>query len=287
MFPVPINNNSLVALNGLNGRCGWICRALDKVIGIANKVPIIGKFVATIAQEAQKVVDFIDNTVIEGLNGLEYEPTISEDAILQPWLNNQFLPYFEKVANEVAVAFGNSDFDKQLAQINTALLKMCVVKSYYANISTPGLSNQASQVRLGLIIESFKTLELFITKSVEQYETVITLNDYVFAANSSNSAQFNPLITVLLNGQQFACKRYVATEIPNSKPKPFLPIKTTPGTTVIPVPNNPSLPATPTTPTNTATTPTKSIFTVKNGIIGLVAGFLLNELFKKEKTKKE
>jgi hypothetical protein len=195
---------------GLNGFWGWIKRNVHKISGICTMLghPEIG-----IALEAAVGISNSVSTDNGGGNGgmgdntmgksSDYEPTISETAILDKWADNELMPFFQKLLLQINEAFSSSDPNYQLQQINDVLMKICVVKSYYTNHVTTGLSLPAVNLRSELIDTVFQPIEDLIANSILN-ESSMQLQSYSVTVNNINLFSPMKISAITIN-----CDKYV------------------------------------------------------------------------------
>ncbi|MFY0481656.1 hypothetical protein ACI6PS_03550 [Flavobacterium sp. PLA-1-15] len=282
MFPA-VQNNTLVALNGLNGRCGWICRRLKDIRGIAAEIPIVGNFINAYVDTALSIVAAVDDVL--GVGAMQrrigssiaddYEPTVAENLVLDAFMV-KLKVFYADAANQIGQAFANNNFDVQLQQINDGLLKLCIIKQHFATKEVKGLSPEAVALRLKFLEEIIKPIEDLIEKSVAVYETKITPQNYTYTLNSSNFAPFANMLNPVQAPGTFSCMKYVDSGIKNNAPGATTnPTVTVPGTTT-PVTTNPT----------TTTTKNKSLLTPRNILLGVLLLYGGYELTKDDKKKK-
>lgn len=212
-----------------------------------------------------------------------YEPTASEQAILDPWNKQKISPWIGKLAKELDAAFSASTIEDQIAKINKVMSKICYVKQYYVSKETAGLSVQAIQWRheyLNVLLAPL--LDLIVTTTSNK---PISTKNMTNTGVNTTAADFAGIIPTANFTNNYNCNHYKVNagviELPVMEP-----IGTEP-TTGLPVIVPISEPAP--TGTGTATNPdgtpaTEKTFLQKNGVplaLGVVALWAL--LSKKKK----
>lgn len=178
---------------GLNGdRCGWICRKLRQIASLVSNIPIIG---ASLSQKISLVADIVSaaEDLFSKTETIDYVPTPAEAVILDQWQLNKLSPFYRELTMDLSDGFQQANLQDQIAIINEVLEKMCVVKSYFFNNETTGLSSMAIQLRNELIDKIFEPLYELIEDSFDNY-SIETINTNVKLDNST-IALYSPLIT--------------------------------------------------------------------------------------------
>lgn len=181
---------------GLNGFWGWLKRHVHTIAGICTVIglPEVGialealvKFDDTVSDNSTTNTGSIDK--MSSKIG-DYEPTVYEASILDPWVTNKLTPFYQNLLLQIKSAFNSADSNFQLQQINDVLMKICVVKSYYLNHETNGLSLPAVNLRNELLDNIFLPIEDLITNSIIN-ESNLQLENYTVTIN--NPGMFLPL----------------------------------------------------------------------------------------------
>ena len=207
------------ALSGLNGRCGWICRKLNQLADwCRDNVPVIGNSIANKLQFASDVASAVGLRVMT-----DYEPTASEDLILNNFKDNKLQPFLKSLADDVTFAFTQTSLSEQLIIINNVLNKMCVVQKYFNANETAGLSQSAINLRSDLIENAFRSIHDLIDTSLQG----ITQIEVDALINKTNASEYYPIITSSPS-LTVRCYNYVNTGVSDA------PIKVTEVTTTSP-----------------------------------------------------
>lgn len=206
--------------NGLNGLLGrWLKKAINYVVDSAEtyvNVKTLDFLKSSISEWKAELTSIIDANTTGGFwNRLPFanadqptvntqEPTAYEESILDAWVNNKFTPYFRKIAMALDTALAGTNVKTQIAQINSVMAQMCIVQQYYLVNETAGLSANAVNVRMQLIKELFKPLESLI---IEELGSPFT------ATVVANQADFAGLFQNTVQGQQYSCKQFSASQV--------------------------------------------------------------------------
>jgi hypothetical protein len=197
-------------------------KLVNAAISIIDSVPIIGPAVAS---ELRNLVQDWTNPA-DPNNGwwnrgtVEYEPTASEEVILTKWNTEKFSPFYKKLAEGLSAALQNQDFAAQVAGINAALNKMCVVRSYFMYNEMAGLSANAVAWRLSLIDELLNPIEDIIENAVSS----ANLASVQVSVAITDFSPYAPLITG--STAAYTCFNYLGGNAAQNQT--FLPVGTTP-----------------------------------------------------------
>lgn len=204
MIPAIYNNTQDIGLNGKFG--DWLKRKIKKVIKVIESIPIVGPLVSELVEDFMKEVtnDYGGEdpkswwNVPAARELPSYEPTISEQQLLDAWADGRLEPFYKRLAEEVSAALRLSDFSQQVRAINTALGKMCVARYHFTYNETEGLSKNAVNLRLQLLDEIFAPIEQLIAESLDTSNLVLTqvsvrpvFSDYAPLISSSSLAAFS------------------------------------------------------------------------------------------------
>jgi hypothetical protein len=195
MYPEKIINSKnasfqvTTALNG--GKCGWICRQLNKIANFIEDIPIIGQKLSGNIRLLVNIISAIDDVILRTAG--EYEPTYGESIILDNWQLNKLQPFYKELALDLSNAFKQNNLTQQLIIVNNTLNIMCVVKNYFANYELNGLSANAISLRNDLIEKIFEPLYEIIESSFENQN--FTSFQSVAKLDNSTINDFYPLIT--------------------------------------------------------------------------------------------
>lgn len=182
-------SNDFKGLNG--GKCGWICRQLNKIRDFVVDIPIIGTYLTTRIDAALQVISYIDDVVLK--LGSDYEPTLQEEMILNNWQLNKLQPFYRELALDLSDAFKQNSLTQQTSIVNEVLNKMCIVKTYFINNEKDGLSINAIQLRSNLIENIFEPLyEIIETSFANQNLTSISV---LAKLDNSTIGDYYPLIS--------------------------------------------------------------------------------------------
>ena len=266
---------------GLNGIWGWIKRHVHAIAGVCTAIGLapIGLALEAITASTSDSGsggggDMGDNTM--GKSG-GYEPTTAEASILDPWVEYKLTPFYKNLLIQIKSAFDSTSHDFQLQTINEVIMKMCVVRSYYAKYETNGLSSSAISLRSELIDNIFRPIDDMIDNSIVN-DTNVHIENYSVVINPT---QFLPLN---IQATSFNCEKYVNSNptTQNTQNSPPLltssPVVINPVTNqVIPVQNSVTTNSNPTNsnPTNSRTA------IVLLSILGLVIMFYPDKKKKK------
>lgn len=259
---------------GLNGFWGWLKR---NVHGIAAVCTAIGLAPIAFALEAIVGASGSGGAGSGGAYGgmgddnmykmEDYEPTTSEASILDFWVDKKLTPFYTSLLNQIKSAFANTNHDFQLQAINDAIMKMCVVRTYYTNHDIVGLSPSAINLRMKLIDTIFQPIEDMIPDSIAN-DTSVHLSTYTL--NGFDTGQFLPLILQSISAN---CNKYES----NNSGSQNTPLLTTTPVVVNPVTNQ--VISSPTTAKNNSNSNTAIVLL---SLLGLVVLFYPSE--KKKKT---
>ncbi len=233
----------LNGLSGKSGRCGWICRALRNVSDFVSKIPIVGYGLSLKITAAADVMANIDTLIQYGNDDpgwthkksgtvVDYEPTTSENNILEQWKNNKFLPFYSKLATDLATAFQQQTLAAQLIKVNQVRNKMCIVATYFNNNETTGLSQKAIQLRTDFISYSFEPLFTMIEDSF--YDHDLIEQDMNVSLSNLTINQYSPLINTA-NGMSLICKNYIDIPGDSNHVAPLVITNTSPAIELAPV----------------------------------------------------
>lgn len=222
MFPIVQNRRNELLPAGLNGGLnGWFGKLIRKLalaaIALVKMVPIVGSVIQDELNKINEIVTKWDGSFnsSSAKSAADYEPTASEAAKLENWAKLKLNPYYKAMVTQLSNAFASSDIDYQLSQINNVMLKICVMKQYFAAFETNGLSVDAVKSRSELINRIMVPVESLITKSIADHPNKMVLQDYTFVINASNGVQFNSILEFVLMDEAYPCKKYVLTDAPN------------------------------------------------------------------------
>lgn len=143
-----------------------------------------------------------------------YEPTASEAAILDPWVANRLVPFYTKLLNEAKAAFASSDPTYQLNMVNNISMKICVIRNYYKNHDTKGLSSSAVNLRNELIDMIFTPIEEMIANS---FVNTSNLSILKYPISTQDGSDFIPLDIKLFSTN---CEKYVISNPNQLQPSP-------------------------------------------------------------------
>lgn len=265
---------------GLNGFWGWLKRNVHKIAAVCTAV---GLAPLAIALEAISTAindtssggsgnggDMGDNTLWK--TG-DYEPTSSESAILDSWVLNKLTPFYKNLLLQLKSAFESTNHDYQLQIINDVIMKMCVVRSYYATFETNGLSASAVNLRNELVDNIFHPVDDMISNSILN-DTNTEVESYQMTIN--NPSQFLPL-----NIQNITvdCERYVSHNIGTQNNQNAEPLLTSIPVVVNPITNQ----VIPNTSTINSTSKKSNLGLVILSLLGLAVLFYPDD---KKKHKK-
>jgi hypothetical protein len=192
---------------GLNGKFGaWLKKKIQKVIKIVESIPVVGPIIADVLDEGLKLLtnDYGGDNPDSWWNPPaarelpSYEPTISEQQLLDAWADGRLEPFYKRLAEEVSAALRLSDFSQQVRGINAALGKMCVARYHFTYNETAGLSPNAVSLRMQLLDEIFAPIEQLIAESLDASNLVLAqvsvrpvFSDYAPLISSSSTAAFS------------------------------------------------------------------------------------------------
>lgn len=188
------------AYNGLNGKFwNWIKRNVHIIAAAATAV---GLAPIALALEAAVLADGGSQSGNVNKTNLDYEPSINESNILDPWVNNKLKPFYQTLLLEAKQAFAMSDYNAQLSAINNIKMKMCVVREYYKTRETNGLSVPALNLRNTLIDEIFLPVDEMIMNSINNLSNLTVVK---YPISITNNIQFRPLD---VNSFSTTCEKY-------------------------------------------------------------------------------
>jgi|GEM_PF-3788213 len=187
-------------------------KLVNAAINAVLSIPVLGTLVvegveAVVEGIAKNENIFADNyqlnaalpstAVANPATEIPYEPTAAEQAILLPWFETKLKPYIVSMSSELADAFGDDDFNAQLEVMNNILLRIRVIKAYFAANEKTGLSAKAVTARSELIDSLLSPIENLIVTSANRHETVIQMKSVPATFTTANNAMFRPLIASL------------------------------------------------------------------------------------------
>lgn len=186
---------------GLNGIFGWARRNLMKIAGVVTIFnPALGGALTLLSMA---IGTGEEEGGDEGKMSFT-EPTVAEQRILDKWVNEVLTPFYKNLAIQIKDVFGgNISPSEQLQIVNEVMAKMCVVRAYYANNETAGLSDNAVAARLDVIDKLFNIIDDMINDSFTS--NAIVLDNYSFKV--TNTSLFAP-INIPANAN-YSCQRYV------------------------------------------------------------------------------
>lgn len=206
------NNKLNGKLNGLFGR--WIKKAMSYAVNvIADK---LNSFTNSVFRDTINGYSTALKNEIASLSSTEgsfwnrsatpigtNDITPSEETILDNWLQNKFMPYFENLLSSIDVALSSTSLQAKMTEINKQIAKMCVIREYYLVNETRGLSQNAINVRLELINELFNPVELAIKGQ---------LGTTAKANVTANQNDFNGLFSLSVQGEVYSCGQYAVSQ---------------------------------------------------------------------------
>lgn len=261
--------------SGEAGRCGWVCRKLKQVGGILTSFGIvpIGPALMAIGNAVGVAED------IFGKIELPDNLSASEEAILETWDSNKFLPYLKVLATQHQNALAQTTIESRVNASNAVLLKMAVIQQHYKTNETQGLSIDAQHARGQYIEQTFAAMRKLIDeKLIGSGFNKLTVSYEVSSAISEYSSLFQTSNLTKVNTTKFS---KITPSFETVEPLP---------SGNVPVPN--VLPAgvgtTEITNGSNEATATNQTFLQKNGVwllLGCVAAWALSGNKKKSKSK--
>lgn len=267
-------NNFALAGYGLNGR-GWWGRNFRKLVkaiyDVAKYVPVYGPVVRQTLEQIG-AIDPATGQVDFRSTQAAFEPSAAEAAVLESWVN-KLKPFYKTMAEQLASVYSSNDVNAQINIINEVMLKIGVIKAYYARFELNGLGTQAQAMRLDIIDEIMKPAETLIEQTFAQNGIMAKKQSQTIKL-SDHLSKFSGLITA--NGTaSFSVPRYVVMSS-DVVPTPTTPMQPTGGTT----------PVVTTTTTNQSTTSTALPTNKKTiGFVLLGAAVLTVLLWPSDKSK--
>lgn len=135
-------------LNG-SGKCGWICRQLNKIGGviavISIAIPVVGAYYIALKIAVDKADNLLFKTAI-------IEPTAEEEIIM-----NGFAEKLGNFIKDILLDLNNNSTN--LTVVNRQLVKMAVLSEYFSTNETNGLSKNAIAIRHQLIQQAFAPIK--------------------------------------------------------------------------------------------------------------------------------
>ena len=190
------------ANNGLNGRFwNWVKRNVHIISAVAV---VAGLGPIALALEAAVYADGGPSSG-KGVGIGDYEPTVKEAAILDPWVTLKLTPFYQQLLVQAKAAFDSTNYNVQLETINIVVMKMCVVKEYYKTRDSLGLSPSALALRNALIEEIFLPVEEMIANSIKN---TANLSMVKYPVSVGNNNEFLPLD---INNFTASCEKYSVT----------------------------------------------------------------------------
>ena len=295
LLPVLIQNQeqSQVGLGKLFGRLiGKLIRAAAAVIKSTPIGAILGNEIDN------QLNNWLSNSFFQRPAGpiSEFEPSPAEEIVIERWYQTFFEPFLKALKNQIEAAFKISNPTLQLAELNKALLKICVVKQYHKTKNITGLSAQAITWRNEYIDFIFVPFDNLIETSLAEFPRDV--ETYTVVSSSIAASNYSPLVlNVNYNCTAYRFKNTltIGGTVPPIKPWLTETSLDTGQQTVVeivdnstvsnPLPNNPAInnPTTnnPTAPENTTEDKPKGIY----ALLGLgIAAYLI--FGGKGKTKK-
>jgi hypothetical protein len=140
--------------HGLNEgkQCGWFCRNLNKIAGIATALgmPVIGAQLLILNQAIRYISGGDFNWKTGGSGPIEYDLTQSEQNILDAWNNTYFTPFYESLLIALKNAKTMNKSVEKAFLIESITNQICIAKSLGIT-PTNGLSQNGILARNQLI----------------------------------------------------------------------------------------------------------------------------------------
>jgi len=249
------------------GFAKWVVKKVGGVI--RDKVPLgIGNLIADALNELM-------NDGWELKSGEIYEPTLTEQNLVDGWVDTKFSPFCGNLTKELDTALKSPDLKSQVEKINKVLSKICFVQTYYRTNNTNGLSADAVQWRSDYI-KSIFTPFLNLIETTLSAKPVISKQMKNVNSNL-NYLEVSTIASITSIPSNYTCNHYAVNQ--NVILEPAIPAITSPvDGTVTEVP---------TAPTKTdGTTATDSNFLQKNAVWFGIAGMAIWAFSGKKKSKK-
>lgn len=261
----------------------FLGRLARKLYGLAanavkQAVPLgLGAEIVEQIEKIGNIGDWANQRLALDENGYSnYEPTPAEEAIIGSFMQTRFNPFFTNVVKELDRGMASPDVDSQMAAINIALSKMCVVMSHFRYNDADGLSPDALKYRWDGIRSMMEAIDNVVFKILDENPGYFIQSPARITASPADFAPFS------IPAATYDCQNYVELGKDTAgNDVPVVPVSTTPNGTVV----QPVTPATPGTTAGNGNTPGNG----KGGklLFLLLAGWGVYELLKPAKKKKE
>ena len=219
-----LNHYALNAPQGLNAGLngwGWLRRALTAVSKFGGYVGMIADFAIAIGDEIAGGTDWKSSWNNPSQLPEDWEPSVSEEPILNAYLENSFKPfiaYVEQIFLNISLL---KSYSAQLNEYNNLIQSYEFYKNYHLNNETQGLSQTA-------ILAKIEPLNIFMRELSKKLNEIFNLDENTTVNKQSSS--FKPGDNISFGTLSFSVNNSFTANYDEYIVKPVITINTPTGT---------------------------------------------------------